>query len=398
MAVQQETGPPVRSGRLWNDPRARSVFYQIVLATAIIAFVYYIIDNTARNLEARGIASGFGFLGTPAGFDVAMSPFFKYDLETATYFDVLLVGMSNTLLAALIGCPLATILGFIVGVLRLSPNWIVARIAYVYVETMRNIPLLLHLLFWYFLMVGVLPKVRDAISVGDSIYLSNRGLFGPMPIPDDGFWVVSVAFAVAIALVVVVARWAKKRQNETGQQFPTILVSMAILIGLPLIAFVLAGFPLHWDLPRRTRFSLTGGIVLLPEFAALLFGLVAYTGAFIAEIVRAGIQAISHGQTEAAFSLGVRPNVTIRLIIIPQALRVIIPPLTSQYLNLTKNSSLGVAIGATEIVSVWMGTTLNQAGQAVEIIAITMAFYMTISLLTSAFMNWYNTRIALTER
>jgi len=398
MAVQQGTGPPVRSGRLWNDPRARSIFYQIVLATAIIAFVYYIIDNTARNLEARGIASGFGFLGTPAGFDVAMSPFFKYDLETATYYDVLLVGMSNTILAALIGCPLATLVGFIVGVLRLSSNWIVARIAYVYVETMRNIPLLLHLLFWYFLMVGVLPKVRDALSVGDSIYLSNRGLFGPMPVPDDGFWIVGVAFALAIALVVAVVRWAKKRQNETGQQFPTVLVSIAILIGLPLIAFALAGFPLHWELPRRTRFSLTGGIVLLPEFAALLFGLVAYTGAFIAEIVRAGIQAISHGQTEAAYSLGVRPNVTMRLIIIPQALRVIIPPLTSQFLNLTKNSSLGVAIGATEIVSVWMGTTLNQAGQAVEIIAITMAFYMTISLLTSAFMNWYNTRIALTER
>ena len=398
MAVQQGTGPPVRSGRLWNDPRARSIFYQIVLATAIIAFVYYIIDNTARNLEARGIASGFGFLGTPAGFDVAMSPFFKYDLETATYYDVLLVGMSNTILAALIGCPLATLVGFIVGVLRLSSNWIVARIAYVYVETMRNIPLLLHLLFWYFLMVGVLPKVRDALSVGDSIYLSNRGLFGPMPVPDDGFWIVGVAFALAIALVVAVVRWAKKRQNETGQQFPTVLVSIAILIGLPLIAFALAGFPLHWELPRRTRFSLTGGIVLLPEFAALLFGLVAYTGAFIAEIVRAGIQAISHGQTEAAYSLGVRPNVTMRLIIIPQALRVIIPPLTSQFLNLTKNSSLGVAIGATEIVSVWMGTTLNQAGQAVEIIVITMAFYMTISLLTSAFMNWYNTRIALTER
>ncbi len=398
MAVQQGTGPPVRGGRLWNDPRARSIFYQIVLATAIIAFVYYIIDNTARNLEARGIASGFGFLGTPAGFDVAMSPFFKYDLETATYYDVLLVGMSNTILAALIGCPLATLVGFIVGVLRLSSNWIVARIAYVYVETMRNIPLLLHLLFWYFLMVGVLPKVRDALSVGDSIYLSNRGLFGPMPVPDDGFWIVGVAFALAIALVVAVVRWAKKRQNETGQQFPTVLVSIAILIGLPLIAFALAGFPLHWELPRRTRFSLTGGIVLLPEFAALLFGLVAYTGAFIAEIVRAGIQAISHGQTEAAYSLGVRPNVTMRLIIIPQALRVIIPPLTSQFLNLTKNSSLGVAIGATEIVSVWMGTTLNQAGQAVEIIVITMAFYMTISLLTSAFMNWYNTRIALTER
>jgi general L-amino acid transport system permease protein len=398
MAAQQESGPPARSGHLWNDPRARSIFYQIVLATAIIAFVYYIVDNTARNLEERGIASGFGFLGTPAGFDVAMSPFFKYDLETATYFDVLLVGMSNTLLAALIGCPLATLLGFIVGVLRLSSNWMVSRIAYVYVETMRNIPLLLHLLFWYFLMVGVLPQIRDAISVGDAVYLSNRGLFAPMPVPQDGFWIVGVAFGVAIALVIYVAKWAKRRQNKTGKQFPTILISIAILFGLPLIVLALAGFPISWDMPQRTRFSMTGGIVLLPEFAALLFGLVAYTGAFIAEIVRAGIQAISHGQTEAAFSLGVKPNVTMRLIIIPQALRVIIPPLTSQYLNLTKNSSLGVAIGATEIVSVWMGTTLNQAGQAVEIIAITMAFYMTVSLLTSAFMNWYNRRIALTER
>jgi general L-amino acid transport system permease protein len=398
MAAQQEPGPPGRSGHLWNDPRARSIFYQIVLATAIIAFIYYIVDNTARNLEERGIASGFSFLGTPAGFDVAMSPFFKYDLETATYFDVLLVGMSNTLLAALIGCPLATILGFIVGVLRLSSNWMVSRIAYVYVETMRNIPLLLHLLFWYFLMVGVLPQIRDAISVGDAVYLSNRGLFAPMPVPEDGFWVVGVAFAVAIALVIYVAKWAKRRQNETGKQFPTILVSIAILFGLPFIVLALAGFPIYWDFPQRTRFNMTGGIVLLPEFAALLFGLVAYTGAFIAEIVRAGIQAISHGQTEAAYSLGVKPNVTMRLIIIPQALRVIIPPLTSQYLNLTKNSSLGVAIGATEIVSVWMGTTLNQAGQAVEIIAITMAFYMTVSLITSAFMNWYNQRIALTER
>lgn len=398
MAVQQETGPPVRSGRLWNDPRARAVFYQVILATAVLAFIYYIVDNTARNLEERGIASGFSFLGSPAGFDVAMSPFFKYDLETATYFDVLLVGISNTLLAAMIGCPLATLLGFIVGVMRLSSNWIVARIAYVYVETMRNIPLLLHLLFWYFLMIKVLPQVRNAISVGDSVYLSNRGLFGPLPVPDDGFWVVGVAFAVAIALVVAVAKWAKKRQNETGAQFPTVLVSIAILIGLPLIVLALAGFPMHWEFPRKTRFSLTGGIVLLPEFAALLFGLVAYTGAFIAEIVRAGIQAISHGQTEAALALGVKPNVTMRLIVIPQALRVIIPPLTSQYLNLTKNSSLGVAIGASEVVSVWMGTTLNQAGQAVEIIAITMAFYMTISLLTSAFMNWYNKRIALTER
>ncbi len=398
MAVQQETGPPVRSGSQWNDPRARAIFYQIVLAAAIIAFAWYIIDNTARNLEARGIASGFGFLGTPAGFDVAMSPFFKYDLETATYFDVLLVGISNTLLAAMIGCPLATLVGFIFGVMRLSSNWIVARIAYVYVETMRNIPLLLHLLFWYFLMVKVLPQVRNAISVGDSVYLSNRGLFGPMPVPDDGFWVVGATFAIAIALTIAIAKWAKKRQNETGKQFPTFFVSLAILIGLPLITLALAGFPMHWDIPRKTRFSLTGGIVLLPEFAALLFGLVAYTGAFIAEIVRAGIQAVSHGQTEAAHALGVRPNVTMRLIIIPQALRVIIPPLTSQYLNLTKNSSLGVAIGASEVVSVWMGTTLNQAGQAVEIIAITMAFYMTISLLTSAFMNWYNKRIALTER
>ena len=398
MAVAEEATGPKRTGSIWNDPRARAIVYQVVLICAFIAFCAYIIDNTAKNLAERGIASGFSFLGAPAGFDVAMSPFFKYDLETATYGTVLMVGISNTILIALVGCPLATLLGFVVGVLRLSPNWLVSRIAYWYVEIMRNIPLLLHLLFWYFAVLGALPLIRNAITIGDSVYLSNRGFFAPLPVAEDGFWLVGVSIAVAIALVVIIARWAHKRQDETGQQFPVVWVSLGILIGLPLVVFLFAGSPMHLEYPERTRFTMRGGLVILPEFAALIFGLVMYTGAFIAEIVRAGIQAVSHGQTEASYALGLRPNITMRLIIIPQALRVIVPPLTSQYLNLTKNSSLGVAIGASEIVSVFMGTTLNQAGQAVEIIAITMAFYMAFSLLTSAFMNWYNRRIALVER
>ena len=398
MAVVQDTASSQRSGRIWNDPKVRGIVYQVILVCAFIAFSVYIIHNTATNLEERGIASGFGFLGTSAGFDVAMSPFFKYDINTATYGTVLLVGISNTILIALIGCPLATLVGFIVGVLRLSPNWLVSRIAYCYVETMRNIPLLLHLLFWYFAVLGALPLIRNAISIGDSIFLSNRGFFAPLPVAENGFWMVGVAFLVAIVAVVFLSRWAHKRQDETGQQFPVFSVSVALLIGLPLIVFLFAGLPMHLEYPERTRFTMRGGLVILPEFAALIFGLVIYTGAFIAEIVRAGIQSVSHGQTEASYALGLRPNITMRLVIIPQALRVIVPPLTSQYLNLTKNSSLGVAIGASEIVSVWMGTTLNQAGQAVEIITTTMAFYMAFSLLTSAFMNWYNRRIALVER
>lgn len=383
---------------LWNDPKKRALIYQGIVVLAVLIFAAYIINNTAENLEKRGIASGFGFLQSPAGFDVGMSPFLKYEASKATHGTVLIVGVLNTLLVAVTGIVIATILGFIIGVLRLSPNWLISRMAYCYVEVLRNIPLLLQLLFWYFAVLGTLPSKRDSISLFDTFFLNIEGLFGPLPVPQDGFWMILVAIAVAIVAIVFIKSWAKKRQDETGQPFPTFTVSIALLIVLPLIGAVIAGFPLEFEHPQKNRFGLRGGMIIYPEFAALVLGLSLYTASFIAEIVRAGIQAISHGQTEAAYALGVRPTITMRLVVIPQALRVIVPPLTSQYLNLTKNSSLAVAIGGAEIVAIFAGTSLNQAGQAIEIIAITMAFYLTVSLLISMFMNWYNRRIALVER
>ncbi|MDD9929609.1 MAG: ABC transporter permease subunit, partial [Rhodospirillaceae bacterium] len=287
---------------------------------------------------------------------------------------------------------------FIMGVLRLSSNWLISKLAYLYVEITRNIPLLLQLLFWYFAVLGTLPSKRDSISIFDLFFLNIEGLFGPLPLPQDGFWMVGMGLIVAIVAVIFIKKWAQKRQDETGQPFPVFWVSLALLIALPLIGAAITGFPLEFEHPQQNRFGLRGGMIILPEFAALVLGLSLYTAGFIAEIVRAGIQAISRGQTEAAYALGVKPGITMRLIIIPQALRVIVPPLTSQYLNLTKNSSLAVAIGGAEIVAIFAGTSLNQAGQAIEIIAITMAFYLTVSLLISMFMNWYNRKIALVER
>jgi general L-amino acid transport system permease protein len=396
MAVTSESKPAARN--LWYDPKFRAIFYQVILLALFIGFTGYFINNTVQNLQERGIASGFGFLTTPAGFDVGISPFIKYDPTKATHGTVLLVGIQNTLVVAILGCILATIIGFIVGVMRLSSNWLVAKIAYCYIEVMRNIPLLLQLIFWWHVCINILPQVRETFNFGDAVLLNNRGLFLPEPVADSGFGVVWIAFAIAIVGTFLMVRWAKKRQDSTGQHFPSFGASLGLLIGFPLIVFLVVGSPAHLEYAVKTRFSLSGGLVIPPEFLALLLGLVLYTGSFIAEIVRSGIQAVSHGQTEAARALGVKPGVTMRLIIIPQALRVIVPPLTSQYLNLTKNSSLSLAIGGSEIVAVFMGTSLNQAGQAIEIIAITMLFYLTVSLVISMFMNWYNNRIALTER
>ncbi|MDA0663400.1 MAG: amino acid ABC transporter permease [Proteobacteria bacterium] len=398
MAIGSETGGAAPRPSIWNDPKTRAILYQAIVVVIIALIAAYFIHNTAENLERRGIASGFSFLSAPAGFDVGMSPFLKYDAATATHGTVLIVGILNTLLVAMTGIFLATIIGFIIGILRLSPNWLVSRLAYCYVETLRNIPLLLQLLFWYVAVLGTLPSKRDSISLFDTFFLNIEGLFGPLPVPQPGFWTIPAAIALAVAIIVVVKRWARRRQDETGQQFPVFLMSAGLLIALPLAAASFAGFPIEFEHPQQNRFGLRGGMVILPEFAALVLGLSLYTGAFIAEIVRSGIQAISHGQSEAAHALGLRPGPTLRLVIIPQALRVIIPPLTSQYLNLTKNSSLAVAIGGAEIVAVFAGTSLNQAGQAIEIIAITMGFYLTVSLLISMFMNWYNRRIALVER
>ncbi|MBT5108219.1 MAG: amino acid ABC transporter permease [Rhodospirillaceae bacterium] len=396
MAVTTETQAPTRS--LWYDPKFRAILYQVLLLAAFLGFTAYIINNTVQNLQERGIASGFGFLTTQAGFDVGISPFIKYDPTTATHGTVLLVGIQNTLVVAILGCILATLIGFFVGVMRLSNNWLVAKLAYCYIEALRNIPLLLQLIFWWHVSINLLPQVRQTFNFNDAVLLNNRGLFLPAPVPEDGFGVVWAAMAIAIVATYVMIRWAHKRQDATGEPFPSILASLGVLIGLPLIVFLVSGRPMHFDYAIVTRFSLSGGLIIPPEFLALLMGLVLYTGAFIAEIVRSGIQAVSHGQTEAARALGVKPGVTMRLIILPQALRVIVPPLTSQYLNLTKNSSLSLAIGGSEIVAIFMGTSLNQAGQAIEIIAITMTFYLALSLAISIFMNWYNNRIALVER
>lgn len=380
----------------WNDPAVRSVVFQAVALAAVIYFFYTIFQNTLHNMETRGITTGFAFLNKSAGFGILMS-LIEYD-ESYTYGRTFLVGLLNTLLVTFLGIILATTVGFIVGVARLSTNWIISSLAAVYIETLRNIPLLLQIFFWYFAVLQVLPGPRDSLSWQETFFLSNRGLYGPAPVFEDGSGVVIGAFILAIVLIIAIARWAHKRQEATGQQFHTVYVSLGILVALPTLAFFVSGGPIGIEYPVLKGFNFRGGTNIIPELMALLWALSFYTAAFIAEIVRAGILAVSHGQTEAAHALGLRNAPTLKLVVIPQALRVIIPPLTSQYLNLAKNSSLATAIGYPDLVAVFMGTTLNQTGQAVEIVAMTMGVYLTISLTISGFMNWYNKSKALVER
>ena len=382
---------------MWRDPRVRAIAYQVLTLLGVIAFAAFIINNTIDNLDRQGIASGFGFLDKAAGFGIPQS-LIEYD-ELSPNSRVFWVGLLNTLLVAILGIVLATILGFAIGLARLSSNWLVARLATVYIEIIRNIPLLLQILFWYFAVLQALPQPRDSMAfLGDLFFLNNRGFYAPKPIFEDGFGWVALAFLVALAAVIGIARWARRRREATGQPFPTFSVAIGLLVGLPLLAFLLTGMPLAFEHPEMGRFKLEGGLVLLPELVALTLALSIYTAAFIAETVRAGILSVSHGQIEAAHALGLKHGQTLRLVVIPQALRVIIPPLTSQYLNLTKNSSLAVAIGYPDFVNVFTGIVLNQTGQAVEVIAMTMGVYLTLSLLTSGFMNWYNRRMALVER
>ena len=381
----------------YNDPKVRSIAYQAALCAIVGLLVYVAASNAITNLERAHIASGFGFWHATAGFDISQT-LIEYQAQASTYGRAFWVGLLNTLLVAALGIFFATVLGFIIGIARLSKNWLVSKAATGYVETIRNIPLLLQLLFWYNAVLKALPEMRDSYKIWGGIYLNNRGLFTPNPIFAAGFHWVVIAFAVGIAGSVGFYIWARKRQERTGEQAPVFLATLAMTVGLPLVVLALAGFPLSFDFPQGGRFNISGGLEVLPEFAALLFGLSIYTAAFIAEVVRAGILAVSRGQTEAAYSLGLRPQPTLRLIVVPQAMRVIIPPLTSQYLNLLKNSSLAVAIGYPDLVQVFTGTVLNQTGQAVEVVAITMAVYLTISLATSLLMNFYNSRIALVER
>ena len=379
----------------WNNPQVRAMAFQAIALVATVAFGLYIFDNTQANLRRLGIASGFNFLSSPAGFDILQS-LIPYS-ATSSYGQVFWVALLNTLLVSVLGILLATLLGFIIGVARLSRNWLVSRLALVYIETFRNIPLLLQIFFWYFAVLRAVPTPGQSLSLGKAIFLNIRGLYVPAPQFQPGFGWVLAALGLAIVLVIILSRWSRRRQMETGQTFPTLSAALALLIGLPLLTFWLTGSPLVWQVPELQGFNFRGGLVILPEMASLLLALSIYTAAFIAEIVRAGIQAVSHGQTEASFSLGLNRGLTLRLIILPQALRVIIPPLTNQYLNLTKNSSLAAAIGYPDLVSAFAGTVLNQTGQAIECIAITMAVYLTISLLISLLMNGYNRRVALVE-
>lgn len=381
---------------IWNDPKYRALFFQLLLVAGLGYFIISIVNNTLTNMESRGISTGFAFLSEVAGFGI-LQTLIEFN-ETSTYGQTFLVGLLNTILIAALGIFFATILGFVMGVARLSHNWLISKVATVYIEIFRNIPLLLQIFFWYFAVLGALPSVRDSISLGAGIEFNNRGLYMPGPVPEDGFGLIIWLFFIGIIATVFLKKWATKRQEATGQQFPVFLSSLGLIFGIPLIVFLISGSPLSWDYPELGRFNIQGGISIIPELLALLLALTIYTGTFIAETVRAGINAVNHGQTEASLALGMTRSQTMRLIIIPQALRVIIPPLTSQYLNLAKNSSLATAVGYPDIVAVFMGTTLNQTGQAVEITMMTMGVYITISLVISMFMNWYNARVALVER
>ncbi len=397
MAIDLPTGAGPPRVAFHNDPQVRSIAYQLALCAVIGLLVYGAASNAIDNLARAHIASGFGFWSENAGFDISQT-LIQYSSQASTYGRAFWVGLLNTLLVAALGVVFATIIGFIVGIARLSTNWLVAKAAAGYVETIRNLPLLLQLLFWYNAVLKALPPVRESIHIPGGTVVNNRGVFLPQPILKSGFGAVEITILIGVLASIFFYMWARKRQEHTGEQAPVLWTTLALVVGVPLIVAAAQGFPVAFNFPEAGRFNISGGIEVLPEFAALLFGLSIYTAAFIAEVVRAGILSVSRGQTEAAYSLGLRPGPTLRLIVVPQAMRVIIPPLTSQYLNLTKNSSLAVAIGYPDLVQVFTGTVLNQTGQAVEVVAITMLVYLTISLVTSLLMNLYNSRMALVER
>jgi len=398
MAVSEMPGGVEKpKAKLLNDPKFRSIIFQCLLVAILVWVFWGMISNAAHNLQKAGIASGFGFLNTEAGFGLNFSPFIAYS-ETSTFLDVYWVGLQNTLILAIIGVFFATLLGFIIGIARLSNNWVINRMAYVYVEVMRNIPLLLQIFIWYKGVLATLPGKRNSIDAGFMGQLNAAGLFAPKPVFAEGAMLMVWALLAAIVITWFINRWAKKRQVETGERFPVFWTALGLIIALPLIAYFIAGQPVSSEYPVKGNFGPKGGMQIIPEFIALLIALSTYTAAFIAEIVRAGILAVNKGQTEASYALGLRPGQTLRLNIIPQAMRVIIPPLTSQYLNLTKNSSLAVAIAYPDLTAIFAGTALNQTGQAVEILLMTMLTYLAISLVTSLFMNWYNAKMSLVER
>ena len=387
------------SARRWswlNDQRARGLIYQALLLGLIGALAWGAIDNALINMRARGIPTGFGFWNDVAGFDINLHLISYSNLST--YGRAFWVGLLNTLLIAAICIPLATLLGFVIGVARLSPNWLLSRFASIYTSIMRNTPLLLLLLFWYNAVLKSLPGPRQSISVGGVVFLNNRGLYLPMPIArDPAVWFLG-AFLAAVALAAGFRAWARRRQVRTGAQAPTAFVAAALILGLPALVTVAVGPPFAFDIARLSGFNLKGGLQIIPEMAALIFGLVTFTAAFIAEIVRAGVLAVPVGQVEAAGALGLHRGLSMKLVVIPQAMRLITPPLTSQYLNIVKNSSLAVFIGYPDLVQIFAGTVLNQTAAAVQVMAITMAVYLAISLSVAVALNAFNARYALKGR
>ena len=394
-AVNEPANLPEARASLFYDPKIRGLVSQAILLIALVFFVWWIAGNTAENLKRANIASGFDFLNGRAGFDIAQTPI-QYSSDS-TYLRAFYVGMINTIIVAGLGIVTALFLGFIVGVARLSNNWLVRTIATTYVEIFRNLPPLLQIFFWYFGVLSVLPQPKESIAMPFGSYLNSRGFFFPKILWGEGSWLILSGLVVGIIISVFVWRWSHRRQMDTGQQFPVLWTALALILGFPLLGFFLSGMPLSLEFPKLSTFNLSGGSQVKPEFLSLYLALSVYTAAFIAEIVRSGILGVARGQSEASQALGLPRGKLLRLVVIPQAMRIIIPPLTSQFLNLTKNSSLAIAIGYPDLVAVG-GTVLNQTGQAVEVVAIWMVVYLGLSLATSFFMNWFNAKMALVER
>ena len=382
--------------RLWNDKEVRSTAIQIIAMALILAFLAYLVRNAFVNLEALGKNFSYAFLWQMSSYDINQH-LIEYS-SRSTHFRAMVVGILNTLLVAVFGIITATALGFILGVLRLSRNWLTSKLAYAYTEFVRNVPVLLHILLIHGIIVHTLPLPKQALNVGDTLFLTNRGFFVPKPMYEPLFWVVLGVFAAGIVFMLWFRRYAKRVQDETGRRYPVFWIGVAAIAGAPVLAYFLLGSPIAWDMPTLKRFNFKGGMVVRPEFVALWLALSLYTAAFIGEIVRAGILAVDRGQSEASNALGISRGRTLSLVVIPQALRSIVPPLTSQYVNLTKNSSLALAIGYMDIVATIGGISLNQTGREMECMILVLLLYLVLSLLISAVMNWYNRRIRLVER
>lgn len=395
-SASRKSSSGTTSNAFYNNPRIRGFFYQIALVAGLLYFFGTIIGNTLANMEATGIKTGFDFLGAAAGYDVLMS-LISFE-STDTYGRIFVVGFLNTLLVSAIGIFFATLLGFIFGVAHFSHNWLIRKVALVYVEIFRNVPLLLQVFFWYFAVLSSLPGARQSLSLGEAVFLNVRGLYLPKLIGGDLSSLVWIALGAAVAGIFVLRRWAKKRQELTGQQFPVLKTSIAMVILFPLIVAALTGFPFTVEYPALKGFNYFGGITVIPELMSLAIALSVYTGAFIAEAVRAGVQSIPHGQTEAARSIGLRENKIMSLIIVPQAMRVIVPLLNSEYQSLVKNSTLAAAVGYPDLFNVFVGTALNQTGQAIETIFMTIIVYFVVNMVISFLMNRFNNAVALVSR